>query len=489
MSIPIRLATLLLALSQIGFSRSKIENKIDDLLQSTAWLTQAQLGYSVLDLAHGSIVASHDASKLLAPASNTKLYTTAAALVRLGPNYKFTTQVRTRGTWKLGEAYLDDLELIGGGDPNLSGRVLPYAPGARFRDPLQALRQLADQLYAAGIRGIRGDVTGVCARYRGESIPDGWTLDDTFYYYGAPVTDLAINDNAVTLTIAPAQVQELADTQLFPPIDHFVVNNQVVTTDSDLSDVHATRVSGSNEIIVHGTIGVRAKAWEEEVAIDDPPLFAAEALAQVLRERGVSILGSPRAESINLAFPVASDPGTQLTTYESGPLWQAVQVVNKISQNLHAEMLLRELGKVVRGDGTLQAGLDARDAFLKEIDIPQVGSALEDGSGLARQDLTTPESTARLLAYMWTRPERDLWLQSLPIGAKDGSLRERFKNIAGAERVHAKTGSYEHVNTLSGYIESTPGHWLAFSVMVNGTVVPDSDVHDFLDRFCALFLQ
>ncbi len=141
--------------------------------------------------------------------------------------------------------------------------------------------------------------------------------------------------------------------------------------------------------------------------------------------------------------------------------------------------------------GTLEAGLKEREAFLQEIGITHdiSGFAFADGSGLARQDLTTPDSTVALLQAMWQRPERDIWLQCLPIGGVDGSLEHRFRNIAGAQRVHAKTGSIAHVNALSGYIETQQHRWLAFSIMVNATAGHESAVRDFIDHLCAVFLE
>ena len=154
-------------------------------------------------------------------------------------------------------------------------------------------------------------------------------------------------------------------------------------------------------------------------------------------------------------------------------------------------MLLREVARVTHGAGTLKAGVAEREAFLGGIGITREGTGFDlyDGSGLARQNLTTPDSTVTLLRYMWQRPDRDFWLRSLPIGGVDGTLQDRFKHIAGAGRVHAKTGEMSHVNALSGYIDSARHGWIAFSIMVNGTTGRDVAVHAFIDQLCALFIN
>ncbi len=459
-------------------------------------MKQGNLGFQVVDLQSGQILVESAAGHFFAPASNTKLYTTAAALVRLGPQYSWETQLTTQGPWKPGQASLGNLQFVGGGDPNLSGRKLPYEAqkddevAPTITDPFAPISALADQIVARGIKLITGDVTGVSGRYADERYPDGWTIDDSNYSYGAPVTSLAINDNSVTLVLHPTKPGDLAALSLEPPTSHFVIVNEALTVAEKESRVSLTRWPGSNELVVTGLVGTGPTDWREDVAIDDPALFAAEALIDVLRDKGINVLGEPHS----FYGKQNSSAATVLATRQSPPLWQAVQVVNKVSQNLHAEMLLRELGLIGQGTvqsglSTLQSGLDQRQTFLFQAGIQPPDLDLEDGSGLARQDLTSPVATIKLLQYMWNRPERNDWLPSLPVGGVDGSLQHRFKGIENASVVHAKTGSYSHVNTLSGYIEQRPAHWLAFSVMVNGTVSPASEIRDFLDRFCRLFVK
>jgi serine-type D-Ala-D-Ala carboxypeptidase/endopeptidase (penicillin-binding protein 4) len=227
-------------------------------------------------------------------------------------------------------------------------------------------------------------------------------------------------------------------------------------------------------------------------------MFSARVLRQLLAERGIIVRGRARAQYRDLDN-LDANSGTRtnpvesalIVQHESNPLAQLIQVTNKVSQNLYAEMLLREVAFKSTGLGTLENGLKEREAFLREAGVTREGTgfALADGSGLARQDLTTPDSTVALLRYMWTQRDRDSWLQSLPVGSLDGSLQYRFRGIAGAQRVHAKTGSLSHVNALSGYIE-TQGHgWLAFSVMVNGTIGQDTGVREFIDKLCSVFLN
>jgi serine-type D-Ala-D-Ala carboxypeptidase/endopeptidase (penicillin-binding protein 4) len=450
-----------------------------------------------MDLATGTTIAERDSNKLFIPASNTKLYTTALALSRLGSDYVFRTELRTAGAFHPGDTKVDDLLLVGGGDPNLSGRELPYLPDSPEGDPLAGLRELVEQLHATGIREIKGDVVGVDERYPGDMYPDGWTLDDSNYSYGAPISSLALNDNTVSVIVRPGKLGSVATVETRPGLNCFTITNLVVTDASKKVHIKFRRPPGSEELTLWGSIGRDVDEWREDCAVSDPAMFSAAVLKQLLAERGIVVRGSARAQHRELndvdANGVSRPSAVQSTLivqHESKPLGQLIQVTNKVSQNLYAEMLLREVAFKTTGLGTLENGVKEREAFLREAGVTRDGTgfALADGSGLARQDLTTPDSTVALLRYMWTRPDRTSWLQSLPVGSLDGSLQYRFRGIEGAQRVHAKTGSLSHVNALSGYIETRTRGWLAFSVMVNGTVAQDNQVREFIDKLCAVFL-
>jgi D-alanyl-D-alanine carboxypeptidase/D-alanyl-D-alanine-endopeptidase (penicillin-binding protein 4) len=475
---------------------SDLQPGIDALLRDTPVIQKGHVGFKVVDLQTGQVIAQENNAGFFTPASNVKLYTTAFALSRLGPGYTFQTELRTSGPWRPAEPALPDLQIIGAGDPNLSGRIVPYAVDSQPGDPLGPLKDLASKLCETGVTEINGDITGVATRYGTDPYPDGWTIDDSLYGYGAPVSSLVINDNVVSFSVSPSQAGELADIETNPGFDYFVILNQIATDTSDQTHIQITRPPGSNEVILSGSIGERAPVWKEDLAIPDPALFAAEALIESLREDALVVRGSPAAMycspdlSATLSNSCAPPGGTILAVHQSPPLAQAVQVVNKVSQNLHAEMLLRETSLVVDGSGTLEASLSAREDFLKGIGVTpdNTGFSLADGSGLARQDLTTSDSTVALLQSMWQSPVHDVWLASLPVGGVDGSLQHRFHNMIGADHIHAKTGSLAHVSSLSGYIETQKHGWLAFSIMVNAAVGHTADVHNFIDSFCGLFL-
>jgi D-alanyl-D-alanine carboxypeptidase/D-alanyl-D-alanine-endopeptidase (penicillin-binding protein 4) len=444
------------------------------------------------------VLAAQAGTELFTPASNAKLYTTALALVRLGATYQFRTVVRTSMPVSPGESAVSDLIFVGGGDPNLSGRVLPFSQTAIDSNPLSSVQKLADQIQSRGIETVKGDIVGDDTRYPFEPYPDGWTVDDSLWYYGAPVSALAVNDNAMRITVRPSNSGELASARMEPDFGYFLLMNQAVTDESRASHIQISRNPGSNEIVISGSIGKLAPPLQEELGVPDAALFAAEALKSELESRGIAILGEARGLHRDLS--AVPDPlraprlvdlpaGTEVASIDSAPVWQTIQVINKVSQNLHAEMLLREVAVATRGVGTLAAGLDERKIFLLSAGIPENSYELDDGSGLARQDLTSPHATVQLLRYMWNRPERETWVASLPVWGADGNLQHHFKAIEGAARVHAKTGSLAHVAALSGYLQTDSGRWIAFSLMANSEIDKTGAVQKLFDAACALFLQ
>jgi len=474
-----------------------VQEDIDNLIAASPSLQQGHIGFEFVDAQTGKVVVQRDPSQLFTPASNAKLYTTAFALVRLGSNYTFKTSVRT-STTSVNNGVIPDLIFIAGGDPNLSGRVVPYSVAPNHNDPLTAISKLADQIAGKGVKCINGDLTADDSRYPYDPYPDGWTFDDGTWYYGAPVSAFSINDNSIHVTIAPTTPGELPRVQLEPDIGTLIVLNEAITDATNAAKINMSRPPGSNELVISGTIGMTAQPDEEDVAVPDPALFAAQALQYELQNRGVSTQGEAQAVHRDLttipnplgAPRIATVPsGMELASLESAPLFQAIQVVNKVSQNLHAEMLLRETAYATRSMGTLAAGLDERKSFLVDAGIPEETYAFADGSGLARQDVTSPQATVALLRYMWNRPERRVWVDSLPIGGVDGTLKHRFKNIAGAERVHAKTGSLSHVAALSGYLQTQSGKWLIFSMMANAELNDHGEVQKFFDAACGVLLK
>ncbi len=327
--------------------------------------------------------------KLFAPASNAKLFTTAAVFGLIGPDYRFKTTVETMGTLDKYGRLDSDVVLVGRGDPNLSGRTLPYSMHTeRKAPPIQVLQQLADQLVQHGLKYVDGDVVADDSYFVWERYGEGWSQDDLAREWGAPVSALTINDNVIFVNIMPAdRPGERAFLSITPFPEYYKIDNRVMTTPagSEPRTVSINREPGSNVITFWGNIPQDDPGFGEALAIEDPADFAARLLRELLEERGVTVYGRTRTRHTELAstqtFSVtslASGGGDSTTTrppvptalvlasYQSQPIVEDLRVINKVSQNLHAELMLRLLGKEKGTSGSIEGGLEVLRSFLVE---------------------------------------------------------------------------------------------------------------------------
>jgi serine-type D-Ala-D-Ala carboxypeptidase/endopeptidase (penicillin-binding protein 4) len=414
----------------------------------------------------------------------------------VGPDYRFHTTVETMGAIDKYGRLNSDLVLVGRGDPNLSGRVLPYNSNADRRlPPIKVLEDLADQLVAKGLKFVDGDVVGDDSYYAFERYGDGWSQGDLEWSYGAPVSALTINDNTVTLDIMPAdRPGEKAFVSLAPFADYYRVDNRIITTPLGTAPrkLGISREPGSNLLTLWGNIPIDDPGTEEMLAIEDPATFAAQLFRRLLEQRGVVVYGRTRTNHTELSRlatitvtslapalgggPDAAPrpiPITQpfvLASYESQPLVQDLRVVNKISQNLHAELALRLLGREKGAQGTIEAGLEVLHGFLAQAGIQNDEYVFYDGSGLSQQNLVTPQAVVKLLQYVAKQPWYDAYRDMLPVAGIDGTLASRFKNSPAKGRVFGKTGSLRHVNSLSGFALTADGDTVVFSIMANNNM-------------------
>ncbi len=494
----------------------RLRARIEAILsQPDAW--RAHWGIKVVSLDRGQAVYSYNEHKFFVPASNTKLFTTALALSTLGPQFRFRTTVEaTAPPGKYGRV-AGELWLVGRGDPNLSARPLPYRPGVEREGwPLQALDALADQVAARGVRYVDGDLVADDTYFVYERYGEGWAQDDLVWWYGAPVSALSISDNILFLDVLPAERPgERALVRLEPFQDYYRIENRVVTVEakqqapragsgaeaakeSPARSIAVRREPGSRTLEVWGRIPLDDSGAHEQVAIEDPAEFAGLYLREALLRRGVVIYGKVRArhaypsefEDLRKAAAVAGPPRTVLAAYQSVPLGDDLKVINKVSQNLHAEILLRTVARERRGIGSVAAGLEEMREFLDRAGIFQGEYVFYDGSGLSRKNLVTPAAIVALLQYMDGEAVREVWRDLLPVGGVDGTIGERFKETAAAGgRILAKTGTLGHINALSGYLTTVKGERLAFSILLNSHNLPSRQATSLVDQICLALVE
>lgn len=475
-------SALLLAALALNCSAADLAQRLTALVESAPAAVRGVSGIHVVDLTTGMPVYSYNENQLLLPASNMKLFTAALALSRLGPYYRFETLLIREPA--------GSLVLVGGGDPSMSGRVYPYDAKSKPLPSLHAIEELADQAVASGLRQVDGDVVGDDRRYIWSPYPESWTADDAQHDFGAPVSALTLNDNVVTLTVRPgARAGDLAHVELDPPFEYFLIDNRVSTVDvNGAGTLRVTRVPGSRQVLLSGTINGRTAALRETIPVDDPALFAAHALYDALLRRGISVRGRPvsrhRIDQIG-----APQEGTVLAQRSSPPLSELLRTTLKVSQNLHAEILLREVGLTKQGQGTVTAGLREVRTLLSELRIPPSAWVSEDASGLARNDEVTPRAVTQLLTAMMAGEQRDLWRGLLPVGGQDGTLSARLCCVSDTVAIRAKTGSLSRAIALSGYAESPENGRLAFSILVNNFAASATEVRAWVDRLASTLVE
>lgn len=451
-----------------------LEQRLDRLLEAGPGKYFA--GVQVYSLETKKILFRYNDDFLLMPASNMKVLTTSLALLRLGPDYRFTTRLVREPS--------GDVALIGSGDPSLSGRVYPYTKDSVSGPPLRALEALADSAVAGGLTRIDGDVVGDDRLYPWAPYPPSWTQDDMLRDYGAPVSALTLNDNTITPIIQPAtEVGDAAQISLSPAIEYYAIDNRIVTVArGGEARIRISRVQNSRQLLLWGSIPAGHAAVGETLAVDDPALFAAEALYDALARRGVAITGKAVARHRAVNDDYDPGPSVELAARVSPPLVELLQVTDKTSQNLHAELMLREVGRFTRHMGTREAGLEEMATLFKDAGASAGDARVEDGSGLARNVMVAPRLMTKILTLLYESKYRDAWISLLPVGGEDGTLKNRLCCTVDAANIHAKTGTLSRAIALSGYARSKTNGWLAFSIIVNSFSAPSSEVRKWIDK-------
>jgi len=519
-----------------------LAKQIEEVLDQPP-LERAYWGIDVADQATGKPLFSRNADQIFLPASNAKLFTTAAALAIAGPGYRYRTTVEAEGRMDSHGRLLGDLVIFGRGDPNISGRTLPYALKTQRTPPhTQILEEMADQVARSGLKLVDGDLIGDDTYYAFERYAEGWAQDDLQWIDGAPVSALSFNDNVIFVNIQPAeQAGEKAVITVEPENSYYELENRIVTTVAGVAKkVGIHREPGARRIVLWGSLPVGDPGMKEPLAIDDPAEFVAQLFRSLLERRGITVRGKGRARHADAAQffdqphapqtlptpgidnpaaaanaglaphgpqskpacclpsdtpaprgPQEDVPATNqvLAEHLSLPLLEDVRVTNKTSQNLHAELMLRLAGKLSGAGGSFEGGAAAMKQFLLRAGLKDDDFVFLDGSGLSRRDLVTPAATVRLLLYAARQPWGAAFEESLPVSGVDGSLAERFLNTPAGGLVHAKTGTLSHVNALSGYGQTKQGRKFVFSIFCNNHNQPGSKVLAAIDHIVQLLVQ
>jgi len=476
---------------------AELQSRIQEVVRQPA-LEPGFFAVKIVSLDTGLLIYEQSANKFTRPASNMKLYTVAAALDRLTPDYHFITSVYAKEKPEDGKVK-GDMIVYGRGDPSFAAR---FNNGDYFK----GINDLAARIVTAGVTRIKGDLVGDESWFNGAPLGSGWEWDDLQWSYGAQVSALTVNDNAIDLTVKPGEkVGAPVVITSGPPATFMTIANRATTGPrGSKSDLNVYRGLGANTLEISGSLPLGDNGFAGSTAIPDPALAFVTMLKDALLKRGVkidgrvrtldarsgmSIVPNPPAALMQLTNVPPQTPPLEIASIQSPPFSVIATHTLKPSQNLYTEIILRTLGKlnsIGPSQTNEEAGLIVVRNFLRQAGASESDLALNDGSGLSRNDMITANATVQLLTFMSKHRYFAQFRDALPIAGVDGTLRTRMRGTLAENNLRAKTGSLSSVASLSGYVTTAAGEHLVFSMMLNN--YPDASAlrRDSIDAIAVL---
>jgi serine-type D-Ala-D-Ala carboxypeptidase/endopeptidase (penicillin-binding protein 4) len=455
---------------------SELQTRIGSIVNRPV-TQRGTLGVKIVSLDSGKVIFENNAEKYFMPASNMKSYTVATAIEKLTPDFKFVTSVFAPAIPDKNGVIKGNLTIYGRGDVSMSMLFSPVNPIPNYvpinADYLKVIEPLANKIIASGVKKIEGNLVADDSYFSDDPIPGSWEWDDLQWYYGAEVSALPILDNTVDLAIKPTKVGSPCNIQILPLNSQFVVSNKCVTAAAGTKrELSVTKKLDQNILEISGVFALDDKGYRSSIAASRPAKLFADLLRQVLSQKGVKINGQNTVIGAKDKLTQPIQP-IEIARLESVPLSLIAAKTMKPSQNMFTETILRTLGEQL-GDKTnpkstsTDRGISVVQNFLTSIGIAPDAVIQHDGSGLSRHNLVTPASNVQLYTYMAKSRFANAWRESLTIGGVDGTLKNRFIGSVAANNVRGKTGTIDQVSALTGYVTTTSGEKIVFSIIING---------------------
>jgi serine-type D-Ala-D-Ala carboxypeptidase/endopeptidase (penicillin-binding protein 4) len=476
-------------------SLEELRARIQEVLRNPE-LATAQMSVKVASLNTGRTLYEENAEKLLHPASNMKIYTVAAALDRLSPDFRFKTSAYVPAAPDAAGVIRGDLIIYGRGDPS-------FAASFNNGDYYKAIDDFAARIANAGVKRIEGNIIGDESYFTGSHFGYGWEWDDLQWYYGAEISALTVNDNSLDLFVRPGlDVGSQAVVTTGPVTPLVTIVNRATTGERGTRrNILVVRPLGTNTIEVSGSVPLGIDATDKgligSIAVPNPALVFVYMLRSSLASKGVTITG--QSQMIDARgrgrLPLKVESLVEIASVQSPPLSVIAAQTLKPSQNLYTELLLRTLGRAAAPNGTISSperttadeGIEAVKTFLRGAGIEPRGQVVQaDGSGLSRHNYITASGTMQLLTYMSTHRYANAFREALPIAGVDGTLRTRMRGTPAANNLRAKTGTISGVASLSGYVTTAAGERLVFSIILNNYPEESSSRRSFIDTIAVL---
>ena len=461
-----------------NYSYSTIQEfwvQMDDIFNDPNF-SNANWGVLIQSLETGEYFYKRNEDKLFRPASNMKLFTTAAGLILLGTEYKFSTSLFMNGTMD-GSILKGNLIIQGGGDPTISGR---FYNG----DIYKVFNDWADSLLAIGIDEIDGNIIGDDNLFDDAGLGAGWAWDYESYWFSAPSGAISFNDNCVDIVVSVDSVTGHSKINISPDTKYITLVNDVSVVSKDTAtSIDVYRERGTNIINVFGTIKMGRDSVKTFATINNPTQYSMVVLKEVLERKGIKVKGYA-VDIDDVEEPIDFSKMDLLFVHYSPPLKDIIKVINKNSQNFFAEQLLKTIGLEKEGYGTIENGVKAVSNVLNEMGINPESLVMVDGSGLSQLNLVSPRHLISLLSYMFNSNYFIPFYNSLPIAGVDGTLGTRMKGTRAENEVRAKTGYLAFGRSLSGYAYTGDNEPVVFSIISNNFTVPVKLAENIQDLVC-----
>lgn len=483
-SIPI---IVLASIIFIGCSSSTKLNTIDETLElfdkkfNDTLFSHAHWGVLIESLTTGEVWYERNSDRMFMPASNEKIPTAAAALITLGPEFKYRTHYYYSGGI-IDSVLHGDIVVVGNGDPTFYNRF--------YKDPRDPFLIFADTLIEMGIKTVTGNIIGDDNVFDNEGYGYGWPLDGLDSWYSAESGALQFNENYIDLKIIPPTT--VGDTVIIVPnvnSDYFTINKIITVVDSGRTHISVNRPFGENEITVSGTIVAGSKEFERSPSIFNPTLYYTTVLKETLITKGINVSGNAIDCDDLTNWDSETNKLNLIKTHQSPPLDEMLKMLMKRSQNMYAETMVKTMGWKNSGTGSFAEGKKVVESVLSSFGVLPDTYAYMDGSGLSRYDFISPHQIVKILKGMYKSEYWDIWRDMLPIAGIDGTLRNRMKGTKAEGNVRAKTGTISNVRGLSGYVTTANGEEIVFSFLINGHLKSSRDTELITDSVLEMLAE
>ncbi len=462
--------------NKINFPIRQLKIDIDDILENPDF-SNGITGVLVQSMETGELIYKKNNNTNFLPASTQKIITTSAALEILGKDYKYSTKFFLDGIVGINGEFKGNVIIKGYGDPTLSNNF--------YENPYIMFDEFISCLDSLGIKSIKGNIIGDDSYFDNIYYGNGWAWNDMNFAYSAQVSALSFMDNKVDIIIE--QGDSIGSNTKFTVIPENkyvrIINNIKTVAKQDVIEITALRDAINNIIILNGNIGFDSIKKEKQitsVTIDNPTLFLLSILKDRIEKHNIRFRGALLDIDDWNEKPIYYKLKL-IKQFDSPQLIKIIDEINKNSNNLLAEILLKTMAKEVSGIGSFEKGIEIVKKHLSKNGVSPDNIEYIDGSGLSRLNLISPANQVSILTSIYRSNIKDIFIKSLATPNEDGTLKRRMTQSRAEKNVFAKTGSMENVSTICGYVETRDKEYFAFSIMQNNFTVPGSLARNLQD--------